>query len=94
MTTQDLYTLVGLGIGMLGVLGTLIAAWISVKMKLASMEVKILELEKDIKRTDDSLREHEKETKDFMEKVDNKLGNIYKGISEIKVTLAQKEDRK
>jgi hypothetical protein len=93
MTTQDAYTLLGLGIGIVGIIGTIIAAWINVKMKLAAMEVKILELEKDLKRTDEALGKHEQETKGFMEKVDNKLGNIYKGIGEIKIALANKVDR-
>lgn len=92
--TDHTITLIFLGIAVAGLLGTMIAAWINVKTKLAAMEVKILEVEKDIRRTDSDIKEHKDDTKVYMEKVDDKLGNIYKGITDIKVTLASKEDKK
>jgi uncharacterized membrane protein YciS (DUF1049 family) len=93
MDTQ-VYTILGLAIGWLGLMGSLIGAWINIKTKLAAMEVKILELEKDIKRTDTDIKEHKVETKEYMEKVDLKLENIYKGITDIKISLVNKEDKK
>lgn len=87
-------TLVFLVISVCSLLGVMIGAWINVKTKLAAMEVKMLEIEKDIRRTDADVKEHKDDTKNFMEKVDDKLGNIYKGITDIKVTLASKEDKK
>jgi len=92
--TDHTITLIFLGIAVAGLLGTMIAAWINVKTKLASMEVKILEVEKDIRRTDSDIKEHKADTKEYMEKVDDKLGSIYKGINDIKVTLATKVDKK
>lgn len=86
--------LLGIGVGMAGLLGTMIAAWINVKTKLAAMEVKILEVEKDIRRADSDIREHKEDVKEYMEKVDKSLGNIYKGVTDIKVALANKADKK
>lgn len=91
---NELYTIIGLGIGMLGLIGTGVGAWINIRTKLATMEVKILEIEKDIRRTDADLKEHKEDVKEYMEKVDDKLGSIYKGINDIKITLAGKVDKK
>lgn len=91
--TDHTISLLAIAIGMAGLLGTMIAAWINVKTKLAAMEVKILEVEKDIRRTDSDIREHKEDVKAYMEKVDNKLGSIYKGVNDIKVTLANKVDK-
>lgn len=92
--TDHLISIIAVAIGMAGLLGTMIAAWINIKTKLAAMEVKILEIEKDIRRTDADIKEHKDDTKAYMEKVDNKLGNIWNGINEIKIALATKEDKK
>lgn len=94
MEGHEIYTVVGLCIGMAGILSAVIGAWINIKTKLASMEVKMLELEKDIHRTDEDVKQNKSEVRAYMDKVDKKLGNIHEGINDIKVTLANKEDRK
>lgn len=91
--SDHVITLVFLSIALTGLLGTMIAAWINVKTKLASMEVKILEVEKDIRRTDCDIKEQKDDNKLYMEKVDNKLSHIQEGVNEIKVTLAGKADK-
>ena len=94
MKSNEIYTVIGLCIGMAGILSAVIGAWINIKTKLASMEVKMLELEKDIRKTDEDVKDHKSEVKVYMDKVDKKLGNIHEGINDIKVTLANKQDRK
>jgi hypothetical protein len=94
MISNEIYTILGLCIGMAGILSAVIGAWINIKTKLASMEVKILELEKDIRKTDEDVKDHKTEVRIYMDKVDKKLGNIHEGINDIKVALVNKQDKK
>lgn len=62
-------------------------AWINVKVKIAELEVKIMQLEKNFDNENISNSEEFK-------KMDRNFVKVFEGLTEIKIALQNKVDRK
>lgn len=63
------------------------SAWVYVKISIAKLEVKVLQLEKEFERekTDNTA---------LFNRIDDNFKELFKGINEIKVSLQNKAERK
>ncbi len=81
---ENIIAIIGTGFSVIVVFG---AAWIKVNVSIAEIRTKIIQLEKEI--------EHEglSNSKDFI-RMDDNFKEVFKGLTDIKVALQNKEDRK
>lgn len=82
MTTAETAILVTAIVGSAATVSLMIAAWVKINIKLASLEVKILQCEKN--------DEHIDKTTTL---IFNKLDGMTKDLTEIKISLKDKADR-
>ena len=63
------------------------SAWVYVKISIAKLEVKVLQLEKEFERekTDNTA---------LFNRIDDNFKELFKGINEIKISLQNKAERK
>lgn len=63
------------------------SAWVYVKISIAKLEVKVLQLEKEFERekTDNTA---------LFNRIDDNFKELFKGLNEIKVSLQNKAERK
>jgi len=69
------------------VLIALFTAWVYVKVSIAKLEVKVLELEKKFDKENF-------DNKDVFKSIDNNFKELFIGINDIKVALQNKAERK
>lgn len=86
MTTAEITILISVLFGTISVLIVIITAWINARIKIASLEVKIAQVEKDISNHKDDYRS---DLKSLYKRQDE----IITGLNEIKVSLQNKADK-
>tara|TARA_R110000868_G_scaffold71582_1_gene209498 strand:+ start:411 stop:707 length:297 start_codon:yes stop_codon:yes gene_type:complete len=90
-TTVSLEWLIGIA-GV--VLSTVAIAWANMRINMALITAKLIEIEKDIVQDRKAVEILKTETKELYTNINAKLDKILENQSDLKVEMANKEDRK
>lgn len=93
MTTPEISLLVAITFGTISIITVVITAWINIRIKIASLEVKITQTDKDIREGKTDLDKHKDDYRKDLTRLYDKQEQVLQVVNDIKVDLQKKQDR-